>query len=47
MGYYCEYCWEEDLKKHIELFDGTIVCNNNCKRKWLESCIENRKSDWE
>ena len=33
--YYCENCFEEELKDYIELYNGTILCCG-CDAKRLE-----------
>jgi len=43
--FYCENCFEENLEKWIELYDGTIVCSPKCRKEWKLNCKENRKSD--
>jgi len=32
--FYCESCFEEDLKTWLELSTGTIVCSEKCADDW-------------
>ena len=42
---YCESCGNENLsiEERIELYDGTIVCSEECKKEWEENCKENER----
>jgi len=32
---YCENCFKDNLKKRLELADGTIVCSINCAQEYI------------